>query len=298
MKIAYLVIAHNNPELLQKLTGSLSSQGSPVFIHIDKRRRIEDFSIVNGPNIFFSTDRYEVYWGEYGMVDATLELIRMAMDWPGHCDYLVLLSGADYPLRSQHYIQSQFAQQRGCEFISTVTIPCVSLGQFLSRVNTVRYPSNQPLLHFASKVLAKCGLARRDYRKSLPGLQAYSGSAWWALTREACQYILEFLQANPHVADFFRVAPAPDEMVFHTILGNSHFAPLLRRNFHFTEWAGGGPHPATLSDKHVSMFESQGRIIINDGYGRGEALFARKFSEDRLDLLERIDVLMERADAD
>jgi hypothetical protein len=295
MKIAYLALAHDHPQLLKRLIGSLSNEDAGFFIHIDKKSQLEDFSTVQGPNVFFTRQREIVHWGEYSMVEAILCLIREALEWSERADYLVLLSGSDYPLRSGKYIQSFLTENRGSEFLSMVRIPCDSVGKPLSRINTIRYPSDKPVRRFAGRVLAKFGLAQRDYRKSLGTLEPYSGSTWWALSREACGYMVDFAERNRKYAEFFRTTPAPDEMFFHTILANSSYKTKIRRNLHYVDWPPqGGPHPATMNENHVAFFESQKKIQLDDVYGSGEALFARKFSGERMDLLERVDRMIKR----
>ena len=76
-------------------------------------------------------------------------------------------------------------------------------GKPISRINTLRPPSDKPLRRFAARALAKLGLAQRDYRKYLGGLEPYSGHTWWALTRDACSYILEFVERNQPCGGFF-----------------------------------------------------------------------------------------------
>jgi len=50
------------------------------------------------------------------------------------------------------------------------------------------------------------------------------GAQWWCLTAACARHILEFLDANPWYARFFRFSSIPDETFFHTILGASPFA--------------------------------------------------------------------------
>jgi hypothetical protein len=137
--------------------------------------------------------------------------------------------------------------------------------------------------------LAKAGLAQRDYRKYLRGLEPYSGITWWALSRSACQYLLEFVESNPYMSEYFENVFAPEETFFHTILGNSPFMSRVRRNLVYEDWSARGAHPAMIGDRHLALFESQGAVSVNDIYGPGELLFARKLSDENLALLERID---------
>jgi hypothetical protein len=179
--------------------------------------------------------------------------------------------------------------------MSIVKMPNEAAGKPISRINTLRFPSHKPVRRFALRVLAKLGLAQRDYRKYLRGLEPYSGSATWGLTADACRYILEFIERNQRVVEYFQNVFAPDESFFHTILGNSAFRPRVRRDLVYSDWSSSqNGHPAMISDRHVAFFEEREKVVLNDFYGPGELLFARKFSDDSLDLLRRIDDMIAR----
>ena len=134
------------------------------------------------------------------------------------------------------------------------------------------------------------GLAQRDYRKHLGNLEPYAGNTWWALTVDAVNYILEFVEHNKHVVDYFRNMFAPEEAFFHTILGNSPFVSRVRRNLVYEDWSVSGAHPAMINEQHLALFEAHEKLNVADVYGYGELLFARKFSDDSLDLLQRMDL--------
>jgi hypothetical protein len=292
MKIAYLILAHRNPKLLKRAIGALSSEHCAFFIHIDLKADINEFSDIRGENIFFSEQRMPVYWGEFSQVEATIRLMRQALGCSAGYDYFVLLQGSDYPLACSQYIEEFLERNRDSEFISVVKMPAP--GYPLSKINKLRYPSDRPVRRFASRALAKLGLARRDYRKYLESLEAYSGDACWALSRDACTYTLEFAACNPHVEEYFRNTFSPDEMFFHTILGNSPHRARVRRSLLYRDWPIPGAHPAMLDDAHVTFFEQQDKVCVDDQFGSGEVLFARKFSDDRPDLLQRIDDMIDR----
>jgi hypothetical protein len=292
MKIAYLILAHQNPRLLQRVIKTLSSENCAFFIHIDRKSSMEQFSGIAGKHIFFSTERLPVYWGEFSQVEAALLLVQQALASQQHFDYFILMQGSDYPLRSETYIHNFLEQNRGLEFMDLVKMPAP--GKPLSRINTVRYPSNQPIRRFAARVLAKLGLAQRDHRKYLGGLEPFSGGACWALSREACQYVLEFMDRNPHVGKFFQNTPAADEALFHTILGNSAFGSRIRKNLVYADWSAEGSHPEIITQQQVDHFGVQEKVWLDDVYGSGEALFARKFCDDNLALLEQIDEMILR----
>lgn len=287
MKVAYLILAHNNPKLLKRTIEKLSTQDSDFFIHIDKKSDINLFADLRRDGVFFIPDRVKVYWGEYSQVEAILRLLRHAFKSPAQYDYFMLISGADYPLKSGKYINDFFSANAGAEFINLVKMP--SPGKPIERMTTRRYPSNKPLRRFIFRVLAKLGWATMDHTKVLGALDCYSGHTWWALSRKACDHLLWFVNTNPEVLSYFGKVFAPDESMIHTILGNApHIAPKIRRNLNLEFWSGGA-HPATINEGHVKWIESQGKVYVDDVYGCGEVLMARKFSDDSMELLDRID---------
>lgn len=294
MKIAYLFFAYRNPLLIQKEIEALSGSDSFFFVHLDRKSDLRDFEVLKGDNVHFLEDRVEVYWAEFSGVEAILRLIESGLRAPVRYDYFVLLSGSEYPLRDREYIHRFFQEHRGQEFIDLTAMPNEAAGRRLKHVNTLWIPSNRPYLRLAAKALTRLGLLRRDYRRHLRGLKAYGGHTWWALSREAVQYIVDFARENPFVADYFRLSPQPEELFFHTILGNSTFRERVRRNLLFEDWSAGGARPEMINEQHLRHFASNDAIIIDDIWGRGEALFARKFSDERLDLVEQAKAIVER----
>lgn len=298
MKIAYLVFAYKNPQLLGRLIGQLSGDGCSFFIHLDAKSNLDDFAAITGPNIFFTRERIPVHWAEFSGIEAILILIREALAHPRPHEYFVLLSGSEYPLKSGAYIRRFLQENRGAEFISSVKVPNVEAGKPLSRINTLRFPSDRPVARFVFKVLAKLGLARRDYRRHLGDLEPYAGTTWWALSREACQYASDFAASHPRVAAFFKNTFAPEEAFFHTILGNSPFRSRIRRNLLWEDWSAPGGHPQMINEQHLASFDARNRMMVEDVFGSGEVLFARKFSDDSLGLIQRMEEMIKLAEGE
>jgi hypothetical protein len=289
MKIAYLLFAYKNPKLMKRMIDRLTDEKSAFFIHIDKKSDMNEFSQISGKNIYFHKKPIPVYWAEYSGVQAILNLIRQSFEVGQEYDYHVLLSGSEYPIRSKEYINQYFDKHCGAEFINMIKMPSEAAGKPISRINTVRIPSQKTVYRLIVKILARAGLAQRDYRKYLGNMEPYAGNTWWALTRDACHYILEFEKKNPKVSDYFKNTFAPEEMYFHTILGNSEFKPRIRRNLIYEDWSQKGGHPVPIRREHIDLISSCDKMIVNDIWGSEEMLFARKFSDDTLDLTLLVD---------
>jgi hypothetical protein len=295
MKIAYLILAHRNPNLIKKAVEILSCDGASFFIHIDAKFALAPFDSICGGNVVFIQPRLPVYWGEFSQTEAIFLLIQQALAAPERPDYLVLLSGSDFPLKSGRYIRNFLTTNRGHEFITMVKLPAP--GMPISRINTLRFPSTRPVLRFAFRALSKMGFAQRDYRKYLGKLDPYSGHTWWALSRAACQYVVEFRQGHPEVFNFFKNTHASDETLIHTILGNSRFKSQIRRHLVYEDWHSPAAHPEMINAPHLAYFESQDKVSPQDVHGAGELLFARKFSDDDWSLVERTVRMIENKEA-
>lgn len=294
MKIAYLILAHANPKLIERAIGRLSSDDCGFFVHIDRKSRMEEFSRIQGGNIFFMEPRLPVFWGDFSQVEAILLLLRQGLQQAGSYDRFVLLSGSDYPLRSAQYINDFFEEHHRQEFISGVKVPNEAAGKPLSRINKFVVSPRRPLRRSVVRALGKLGLTERDYRKHLGNLEPYAGSEWWALTREASQYALQFVDRHPEVTDFFRNVCAADEAFFQTILANSEFHSRMRRNLVYDDWSARASSPAMIGEDHIGFFESHEKVELDDVYGHGEALFARKFCDGQIELAQKVDHMISR----
>jgi hypothetical protein len=280
ISIAYLILAHQHSDLLARMVNQLRSPAADMFVHIDAKTDIAPFLRAIGSDVRFTAKRVPVYWADYSQVAAILLLIEAALTATRKYDYLVLLSGVDYPLRSAPDIESFFLRNKGLEFINFVAMPSEAASKPLSRLTDYasRPGTVGRLIGRLRRVLVKLGLTphARDYRSYLGDAAPYGGSTWWALTRESCEYVLKFAAANPRFMKFFENTSSPDEMVFQTILANSPFRPNMRSNLTFADWSKGGPNPATISERHVELFRANPVSRAEGVYGEGELLFCRK----------------------
>ena len=103
--------------------------------------------------------------------------------------------------------------------------------------------------------------------------------------------------ANPWFSEYFRNVFAADEAFFHTILGNSTFQPRIRRNIHFEDWSDEGSHPLKIEARHFPLLAGSGGVFVRDVFGNGEVLFARKFSDHDLQLMQQLDEIAQKNEA-
>jgi hypothetical protein len=306
LKLAYLVVTHAMPDHLGRQVAALTDERTWFFVHVDRKVGIEPFlAHAGGPNVEFLEDRVAVFWGQWQMVEATLRLMRCALERTPDVEYLILLSGSCYPIRSRTYIRQVLAEHLGDELINAVAMPNESVGKSLARLqrfhprsdqsiveNVRRYVSSFSLRGRSGRVLSRRWLLGRDWRRGLHGLTPYGGSSWWALTAGACREILAFVDREPRVVRFFENTRFPDEGLFHTILGNSPFGARFRRSMLYSDWSHGGLHPGVITDEHVERFAAPGPMVAGGVYGDGEYCFARKVPDDGGRIAGRIDAMV------
>jgi hypothetical protein len=129
------------------------------------------------------------------------------------------------------------------------------------------------------------GKRNRNYKKVLDDLSPYAGDQWWALSRDACLCIMNFMEKRGNVVRFFENTDCPDESIFQTILGHTDFKSRMARNVTYTEWLAGKWNPEKITHKHLVFFRNNSSFSEDEFYGSGDMLFARKFADDSEDIV-------------
>lgn len=115
---AYLLMVHKNAPQVEMLIRALDHPDNDIYIHADTR--FEDAAperfarCAAQSHVYFSSDR-AITWGSYDLFETPLFLLERALEH-GPYAYYHLLSGQDFPLRSQDEIHA-FFDGKDCEFV-------------------------------------------------------------------------------------------------------------------------------------------------------------------------------------
>lgn len=247
MNLNYIILAHKNPAQVERLIQRLKYPGNRFYVHIDRNVPISPFKeeLSQYEHIcFLKEDQREPgTWGDIGIVKATINAMRQIAqeERKGYC---ILLSGQDYPLRSNKEIQKFFDQQNGTSFISTFSLPHPDWkdGGY-DRIEKYKINKSQKRKHFlqlpsifdvefynwetAGKLnfLRKTGRAREIMvilkKRRFPSyLKPYGGGQWWALPMKKVKEILDFIDDHPDYLSYHKYTLLPDEIFFHSIMAN------------------------------------------------------------------------------
>lgn len=291
-KIAYLVIAHNNPAHVRRLLDALTAGEDDIYLHIDAKSNLADFAYDHS-QVCFTQRRVSVHWGDWTQVEAQRALLETIFARGAKYDRYVLLSGACYPLASMAQICRFFTQYADREFIEMIPFPNEELGKQEYKMSHYNIRATEPeWRRFLLKVGLRFGLVSRmrDYQKELGQLKPYGGAAWWALTDEAVRYVMDFYSANPDIVKFFQHTHIPDELVVQVILGSSPLAPkIFNRSLTHCDWSEQGSNPSFFYQGHLPTLCQLARNNDKADFDGLECLFARKFDNDSAGLVGAID---------
>ena len=120
MRHAFLILAHNEFQILRILLSMLDDERNDIYLHIDKKVVLgsleQDLFRLAKARLFVLEQRLDVRWGDISVVKAELLLLETA-SMKGPYDYYHLLSGVDLPIKSQDYIHHFFEKNKGYEFV-------------------------------------------------------------------------------------------------------------------------------------------------------------------------------------
>ena len=275
MKLAYLILAHHNPQLLQRLVNVLSHTEVDIYIQVDLKTSIEPFlQIGQTPNVYFVDKRVKVYWGAYSQVQAILNGLEHIINSGRTYSYVNLISGQDYPLQPVEKILEFFKSNPDKAFIEYYSIQD-TWKEAIPRIRQYHLTDfHFPGRFFIQKLMNKILPARKLPFDMIP----VGRSTWFTITPVHIRYILNFLKDNPSVRRYFRLVWGVDELIFQTLLYNSPYREqMVNDHLRYIDWSAGGVNPKTFSMDDEQMLLKSDR------------LFARKFTGPDNTLLDSID---------
>lgn len=231
MRLCFLISAYRDARHLRDLINSLPTDAE-YYVHIDLNSDIRRFEEkIDRDNVHYIHHRVRLTNGGISEVEAQVELIRAAL-FGGNGDYLVSLSGADYPLWSNSRIADYMANAEGRQLLGGISM--VRQGRWSEpyrrlRPLASRYWKNGSLKDKARAALGnlieQCNVSK-TLRIHCPGktYSLYKGSPWWAITPELGKLIVDEWDNNNHLTGYFKTSYRPVETFIPTVAFNSAFA--------------------------------------------------------------------------
>ncbi|MBV6624290.1 MAG: N-acetylglucosaminyltransferase [Rivularia sp. (in: Bacteria)] len=304
MKICYLIQTHQNARQIHRLINRIQQSNFRSKIIIS-----HDFTNCDLDEVYLQEQGIEVLKtqagkrGDFFVIQSYLNGIKWLIDNRIEYDWLIYLSGQDYPIKPISQIEDFLSKTSYDAFLEYFKVFSPE-SHWSMREGKSRYLFKYTNINFFKKMpnwlhkliepikiinylqpLFRIKLAYEMFgirRKSLFNEEfiCYGGSSFTTLTKGCVDYLYSFSQNHPEFIEYYRGVCNSDESFIQTILVNSQKFNLCndnKRYFDFSETKNGRPKILTANDYEA---------IVQNG-----AHFARKFdiSKDSeiLDVLDR-----------
>ena len=321
MTTVYFIASHTNPDQVVRLARTIRGNNldNLVVIHHDQKAQI--LPNINGlDGVYLYPERMNIEWGNYSQVQLFLDVSRWVLEH-FEFDWLVFISGQDYPIRPIAEIE------RG---LATALVDVMLEGYLLNahpywthdeghdryffqyyRIPKFRYAHRVPTLFrrgwrtFLEWVSRHQPLIR--YRWMPYGLPArfglrkisapfsdnfpcWGGPQWGNFSRKAIRYLLDFNRAQPAYFRHCFHTLHPDESCIHSVLFNAARTGQLKISHHNLRYVHWRNENKDLSPQTIFLPDLDKITRMSKSVD-----FARKFDE-KIDhaALDKIDQCVHR----
>ena len=252
--------------------------------------------------------------GQFGMIDCLLGEFRRLEREGNSYEWLVVLSGQDYPVRplSEMEAELSLSSHDGYFYHFNTNEPEVlppSLFSMPEYVIDTRYRFQHWQLRTDSPAFARAIVSvprrlldrTRNYRLHTqlgitfgrraekvpfsPEFQLYGGSAWMTIRRSAARSLMRFVDDRPDITAYFRRVLAPEEAFLQSIMANDPALDISTRDLTYCDFSKAFlGHANFLGEADLPRVRQSG------------CYFARKFDMERSPgLLDEFDREIEAA---
>lgn len=286
MRHAYLILAHNEWDLLRTLLSCIDDERNDIFVHIDAKVKTMPEISTKRASLYMIDKRIDVRWGDISVVMAEYALFEAASQ-KGPYEYYHLLSGVDLPIKSQDYIHDFFEKNKGKEFIGyTSTEMTPEVVRKVQRWHL--FPGNFRDADFFTKLARHGFIAIQTIFgiKRNKDVDFKKGSQWVSITHDMVLFLLSYKEWVEHV---FSHTFCADEIFVQTLCWMSPY----RSNIYCTTNDAKGCMRA-IGWRGACLYDWQAEDFgtLKNSY----ALFARKFNGKDWAFIEKISALAKQMD--
>lgn len=274
-KHAFLIIAHNEFEVLQKLIDALDNERNDIYVHIDaKVKKIPTLKVFHS-QLNILKNRICVIWGDVAQIACEIRLMEEAVFSGNRYIFYHIISGTHYPLVSNQYIFDYFDLYKGKSILQAIE---ESSDDAQMRIGRYHY--------FLSYFNSKWAVVRKISRilwvsllsiQKILGIErdiSYNGgkaSNWCSLSEEAVKAVLA---DKKRILQRFSRTFCADELFVPSVL-KEHNLPFIYSN----------------QLLYVDFIRYTPTILTGENYDKlmaSKCLFARKMTSESMELINKI----------
>lgn len=302
-KVAYLVQTYKNPAQIYRLVSTLRKSSPEAFILVSHNFAACDLEIAPLRELGVEVLSVKGGRGDFSLVQAYLDAIDWLIARKIDFDWLINISGQDYPTQPLSHIEQFLTETEYDGFFDYFNVfsdQCTwgirdgrdrYLYQYwwsgieLSRWQRGLLKPLRLLINYSQPLVRvdfSYGLIVGLRAISMPfnqNFRCYGGSYFKTISRECAQYLDQFSKQNHHLVDYYKKVRLSDESFVQTVLLNSGRFKFYGDNKRYIDFSGSQHgHPRTLTR------DDYPNLISDDIH------FARKFDLEQdgeiLDLLD------------
>ncbi len=277
MRAAFVILAHEGFDRVAELVRYLVRQGAPVVVHIDRQigaTKLASARAAIGNAVTVISTRRTV-WGQFGLVEATLDAVQTLLGQSDEFTHVALLSGTCLPIRPIADLDDLLKKNPDTDFIESV--PAAGAQWVQDGLSEERFTLWHPFPWRTKRMLFDLNVEvqrRLGVRRKIPaGLEPHLGLQWWCLTRATLERIVALPELESH-AQFFRSTWIPDESFFQTLVRFHGVGEVESRSLTLQRFDAFG-RPFVFHDDHADLL------------GAADNFFARKIDPDANGLYKR-----------
>lgn len=275
--VGFVLLTHNKPYQAIRLFNTLNRMFNhpPIAWH-------HDFGLCDLPpdltttNAQFVRPHIRTEWGKFSVVDATISALDLLVRLPHAPDWFVLLSGADYPIKTADAILQDF---KSSQFDVHIRYERIIYNQYerdwqqlcYDRYCSLKFriPSINKRFHPKKRTITINHPLIASRLSPFDKITCFAGEHWFCGKIHAAEYLVNFYKTQTWLADHYRKRDvhtiSPDELYYQTVFLNSKLK--VSNNFwRYIEWpVFHSLHPNTLTIKDLNKLNAS------------DAHFARKF---------------------
>jgi hypothetical protein len=292
MSVTYLVMAHRNPEQVNRLFQAIYDEDDTYIFHFDRRshrslHQLGQTLALRYSNVHVLRSRTIVVGGFAAtrvQMDAMAAALKMNRRW----HHFINLSGQDFPLKPSRELKHKLAESPDQSFIEWFD-PLSSTMWQNATARVQRYHVDWVWL---DRLLKTRGLGRHlrhlfGWQGKVPRVpllkrgqhpfRYFGGSNYTVLSREACHHVV-FDPRSIAILRWLKRSMHSDEIFIQTVLMNSPLSnKVINTNLHEIVFPAHSPHPKTYTLQDLPRLEASPKF------------FARKFDAARdPELLDRL----------
>lgn len=302
MKICYFIQTHKNPEQICRLVKSINqaSNNCHILISHDFSTSHLDLSPLNYSNIDVLKRYKPARRGDASILEIYLEAVEHLVQSKIDFDWLVCMSGQDYPIQPVAKFENCLAQTKYDGFLTYFDV-FLSQEQITKREEKEKFYFSQyinlpywskPILKKLSKLeiflpflKVQCFFAMIGFKpRSTPfndNFRCYWSYHWHMLSKKCLMFLRDYLKTHPEILQYYKRTLAPEESMIASILVNSQRFNLSQNTLLYATY------PPILKGFAQTIRAEYIPSLVKQNY-----YFARKFDleEDReiFDMLDHL----------